>query len=36
MQIMSILWDNGRGMTTHEIIDAYPEPRPPTPLLPRL
>ena len=28
MQIMSILWDNGRGMTTHEIIDAYPEPRP--------
>lgn len=28
MQIMSILWDNGRRMTTHEIIDAYPEPRP--------
>ena len=28
MQIMNILWDNGRGMTTHEIIDAYPEPHP--------
>ena len=25
---MNILWDKGCGMTTHEIIDAYPEPRP--------
>ena len=28
MQIMNILWDNGLGMTTHEIINAYPEPHP--------
>lgn len=28
MQIMNILWDNGKGMTTHEIIDRYPEPQP--------
>ena len=28
MQIMNILWDKGCGMTTHEIIDVYPEPRP--------
>ncbi len=28
MQIMNILWDNGKGMTTHEIIDKYPEPHP--------
>lgn len=28
MQIMNILWDKGCGMTTHEIIDAYPEPHP--------
>ena len=28
MEIMNILWDAGQGMTTHEIIDCYPEPRP--------
>ena len=28
MLIMNILWDKGCGMTTHEIIDAYPEPHP--------
>ena len=28
MEIMSILWDSGKGMTTHEIIERYPEPKP--------
>lgn len=28
MQIMNILWDHGKGMTTHEIISRYPEPHP--------
>lgn len=28
MEIMAILWDNSRGMTTHEIIEHYPEPKP--------
>ena len=28
MEIMSILWDSGMGMTTHEIIEHYPEPKP--------
>lgn len=28
MQIMNILWDNGKGMTTHEIIAHCPEPQP--------
>ena len=28
MQIMNVLWDNGKGMTTHEILDTYEEPRP--------
>lgn len=28
MEIMNILWDKGEGMTTHEIIDQYPEPKP--------
>ncbi|MCR5068969.1 MAG: BlaI/MecI/CopY family transcriptional regulator [Prevotella sp.] len=28
MDIMNILWDRGRGMTTHEIIERYPEPQP--------
>ena len=29
MEIMNILWDNeSEGMTTHEIIDKYPEPKP--------
>ena len=28
MEIMNILWDSGRGMTTHDIISHYPEPRP--------
>lgn len=28
MDVMNILWDNGHGMTTHEIIDCYNEPRP--------
>ena len=28
MEIMTILWDSGRGMTTHEIIDNYPDPKP--------
>ena len=28
MEIMTILWDRGKPMTTHEIIDLYPEPRP--------
>lgn len=29
MEIMNILWDNGEeGMTTHEIIAKYPDPKP--------
>lgn len=29
MEIMGILWDHGKdGMTTHEIIEHYPEPKP--------
>jgi predicted transcriptional regulator len=28
MEIMNIMWDRGEGMTTHEIIDQYPEPKP--------
>lgn len=28
MDVMNILWDNGSGMTTHEIIARYREPRP--------
>lgn len=28
MDVMNILWDNGHGMTTHEIISHYAEPRP--------
>lgn len=28
MDVMNILWDNGHGMTTHEIISRYSEPRP--------
>ena len=28
MEIMNILWDSDKGMTTHEIIERYPEPKP--------
>ena len=28
MEIMNVLWERGRGMTTHEIIEEYPEPKP--------
>lgn len=28
MEIMSVLWDEGKEMSTHEIIGHYPEPRP--------
>lgn len=29
MEIMNILWDNeSEGMTTHEVIEKYPEPKP--------
>ena len=28
MEIMNVLWDRVGGMTTHEIIDQYPEPKP--------
>ena len=28
MEIMNILWDKGEALTTHEIIDQYPEPKP--------
>lgn len=28
IQIMNILWNHGKGMTTHEIIEMYPEPHP--------
>ncbi len=28
MQIMNILWDNGKGMTNHEIVNKCSEPHP--------
>ena len=28
MEIMNVLWERGEGMTTHEIIEEYPEPKP--------
>ena len=28
MDIMNVLWDKSGGMTTHEIIEQYPEPKP--------
>ena len=28
LDIMDVLWDKNGGMTTHEIIECYPEPRP--------
>ena len=28
MEIMYVLWERGEGMTTHEIIEEYPEPKP--------
>lgn len=28
MEIMSILWDSADSMTTHAIIEKYPEPKP--------
>lgn len=28
MEIMNILWDAADGMTTHEIISRYPDPKP--------
>ena len=28
MEVMNILWDSGKGMTTHDIIDKYQEPKP--------
>lgn len=28
MEIMNILWDNGGAMSTHNIIDKYPTPKP--------
>ena len=28
MEIMNELWERGEGMTTHEIIEEYPEPKP--------
>lgn len=28
MEIMNILWDKGKAMTTHEIIECYPESKP--------
>ncbi len=28
MEIMNILWDEGKSMSTHAIIEKYPEPRP--------
>ena len=28
MEIMNVLWEKANGMTTHEIIDEYPEPKP--------
>ena len=28
MEIMNILWDKGEALTTHDIIDQYPDPKP--------
>lgn len=28
MEIMNVLWNEGRALTTHEIIEQYPEPKP--------
>ena len=28
MEVMDILWSSGRKMTTNEVVDAFPEPRP--------
>ena len=28
MEIMNVLWERGKGMNTHEIIEEYPEPKP--------
>lgn len=28
MDVMNILWSSGRGMTTHHILEQYPEPKP--------
>ena len=28
MEIMNVLWERSEGMTTHEIIEEYPEPKP--------
>ncbi len=28
MEIMNVLWEKAKGMTTHEIIEEYPEPKP--------
>ena len=28
MEIMNVRWERGEGMTTHEIIEEYPEPKP--------
>ena len=28
MDIMNVMWDRGDGLTTHEIIEQYPEPKP--------
>ena len=28
MEIMNVLWERGEGLTTHEIIEEYPEPKP--------
>ena len=27
MEIMNVLWEKAEGMTTHEIIEEYPEPK---------
>ena len=28
MEVMNILWSSGRNMTTNEVVDCFPEPRP--------
>lgn len=28
MEVMNILWDKGKSMSTHEIIGEYPDPKP--------
>ena len=28
MEIMNVLWTEGGGLTTHQIIEQYPEPKP--------